>query len=63
MKHKYYVLTYDWEKEKYTPQKGVRSGPYNIWGLRRALRLLQKLGYEAHRNDSSVLVVRADLRR
>jgi len=54
---RYYVHTYDWEKEDYTPQKGVSQGPYTLWGLKRALQLLRaKFGYECTRQDSSILV-------
>jgi transcriptional regulator with XRE-family HTH domain len=52
----YFVLTYDVEKERFTPQKGVSKGPYSLWGLRRALRKLQRLGYETDRNTPSVLI-------
>jgi hypothetical protein len=65
----YYVTTWDPELEQYTPQKGVRTGPYTLFGLRRALRELHELGYEACRGgrpgsdgcgDPSVLVERRD---
>jgi hypothetical protein len=55
---KYYVTTYDAEKEAFTPQKGVRKGPYTLWGLRTALRALRELGYDATKEDNSVLVER-----
>lgn len=55
-KQKYTVLTWDFDKEKFTPQKGVRSGPYTLWGLRRALRKLRQMGYSADRGDNSVFV-------
>ena len=29
----YYVTTWDPELEQYTPQKGVRTGPYTLFGL------------------------------
>lgn len=69
MKPRYYVYTWDIEKEDFTPQKGVRCGPYSLFGLRRALRALQSLGYEADyygrrdgfgAGDPSVSVQRVD---
>lgn len=42
---KYYVHTWDTEKQTWTPQKGVRCGPYSLWGLRRAIRKLRDMGY------------------
>jgi hypothetical protein len=56
MKPKYYVKTLDLNRQTYTPQKGVRTGPYSLWGLKRALRKLQAMGYECHRQDAAVLV-------
>jgi hypothetical protein len=53
---RYYVETWDPEREKFTPQKGVRKGPYSLFGLRRALRKLQGMGYECGKTDPSVLV-------
>lgn len=53
---RYYVTTYDWDKQEYTPQKGVRTGPYTKFGLRKALRKLRTMGYCADRDDTSVLV-------
>jgi len=58
MKPRYYVLTWDTDKQDFTPQKGVRTGPYSLWGLRKALRKLQQLGYSAGKGDASVLVER-----
>ncbi len=45
MKARYYVQTWDTNKQDFTPQKGVRSGPYSLFGLRKAIRKLRKLGY------------------
>lgn len=60
MRH-YYVTTWDAERQQFTPQRGVRTGPHSLWGLRRALRKLQELGgYTADRGDSSVCVVGCD---
>lgn len=56
MKRKYYVTTYDADLYAFTPQKGVRTGPYTLFGLRKALRKLQALGYPCNRDDPSVLV-------
>ena len=50
------VLTWDTNKQDFTPQAGVRKGPYTLWGLRRALRKLRQMGYAADRHDPSVLV-------
>ena len=58
LKPKYYVTTIDPEKDRFTPQKGVRTGPYTMFGLRKALRKLQSFGYECGRDDPSVLVER-----
>ena len=56
VKPRYYVETYDPEREEFTPQKGVRKGPYSLWGLRKAIRKLRVMGYECGRQDSSVFV-------
>lgn len=61
MKPKYLVETWDSERERFTPQEGVRRGPYTLFGLRRALRKLRSLGYAARRSDPSVLVMRYDV--
>ena len=47
MKKVYYVTTWDGEREKFTPQKGVRTGPCSLFGLRKALRKLNAMGYTA----------------
>ncbi len=56
MKRRYYVTTWDSNKEAFTPQRGVRKGPYSLFGLRKALRALRTMGYSAHRHDPSVYV-------
>lgn len=61
-RRRYYVRTWDLEKQCFTPQRGVRTGPYSLFGLRKALRKLQSLGYSARRSDSFVLVEREDTR-
>jgi hypothetical protein len=61
MDTRYFVTTWDPELQTFTPQNGVRSGPYSLWGLRRALRALQGMGYDTTRDGgSAVLVERAD---
>lgn len=44
-KPRYEVLTWDSYKGTFTPQQGVRRGPYTLWGLKRALRKLRGMGY------------------
>jgi hypothetical protein len=56
MKRRYYVTTWDSEKQEFTSQSGVRKGPYTQFGLRKALRKLRDMGYAACKGDSSVLV-------
>lgn len=58
MKPRYYVTTWDTDKQQFTPQKGVRKGPYSLFGLRKALRALRGMGYSADRSDHAVLVER-----
>lgn len=64
MRPRYYVTTWDTEKQDFTPQKGVRTGPYSLWGLRKAIRKLRGMGYTARglggdgSGDSSVLIGR-----
>ncbi len=57
---KYYVKTYDIDTGMFTPQKTVRCGPYTLFGLRKAIRKLRNLCYDACRSDPSVLVYRED---
>jgi hypothetical protein len=56
----YYVTTWDTLKQMWTPQPGVRTGPWSLWGLRRAIRALRELGYSANKGDPSVSIVRTD---
>ena len=57
MAKRYEVLTWDVDKQHFTPQQGVRRGPYTKWGLRRALRALRDMGYNTSRRGGfSVLV-------
>lgn len=53
---RYAVLTWDIEREKFTPQRGVPCVVTGQLELRRALRSLQQMGYAARRGDESVLV-------
>lgn len=56
MKARYYVTTRDVERERWTPQKGVKAGPYSLFGLRKALRKLNAMGYDTSR-DGGVMVL------
>jgi hypothetical protein len=68
MKPRYYVTTWDADKGEYTPQKGVRTGPWSLWGLRKAILALRSMGYSADYDgktlygDPSVRIERSDLR-
>lgn len=53
---RYYVETWDVNTQAFSPQKGVRAGPYSLFGLRRAIRKLRELGYEGRKDDPSVYV-------
>ena len=65
----YYVETWDSEKQEFTPQKGVRTGPWSKWGLRKAIRLLRAMGYSCDRggpnnrefSDASVYIYRVPI--
>ena len=57
---RHYVETWDTNKQAFTPQAGVKSGPYSLFGLRRAVKRLRELGYEGRRNDPSVYVYSAE---
>jgi hypothetical protein len=47
------------DRQKFTPQQGVRCGHYSKWGLRGALRKLKAMGYDVNRAEAySVLVER-----
>jgi hypothetical protein len=59
-KPRYYVETWDTEKQTFTPQQGVRKGPYSLFGLRKALKALRLGGYSACKNDPSVYVYRIE---
>ena len=55
---RYYVWTWDTNTQQFTPQGGVRCGPWSLFGLRRALRRLREMGYSARKGDPAVLVER-----
>jgi hypothetical protein len=55
---KYYVTTWDSDRQQFRPQQGVRTGPYTLFGLRRALRKLIGMGF----GYTSVRVERDDER-
>lgn len=55
---KYRITTWCPATQEFTPQRGVRCGPYRLMGLRKALRKLRRLGYDAGRADPSVYVER-----
>ena len=60
-KPRYYIETLDMEKESFTPQQGVRKGPYSLFGLRKEIKKLRGMGYPCtHRGcfDRSVLIYR-----
>ena len=59
---RYYVETWDYDLQKFTPQKGVRAGPYTLFGLRKALRKLRTFGYDARRQDASTLVFEKEIK-
>ena len=42
---RYYVETWDTYRQTFSPQQGVRTGPYTLFGLRRAIRKLRAIGY------------------
>jgi len=56
---RYYVTTWDAELQQFTPQIGVPEGPYTLWGLRRALRQLQDMGYETTKAGGVSVLVEA----
>ncbi len=54
--YRYYVETWDTDKQDFTPQRGVRCGPYSLFGMRKALRKLREMGYSARKGDWAVRV-------
>lgn len=61
--YRYYVTTWDMDRQEFTPQSGVRTGPYSLFGLRKATCKLRELGYAADRGDNYVYVERRTIRR
>lgn len=57
MKQRYYVRTIDPDTGRWTPQKGVRCGPYTQFGLRKALRKLRSMGYDTSRQGGHCVLV------
>ena len=55
-KRRYWISTWDSNKQEFTPHRGVRTGPYTLFGLRKAMRALEAQGYTARKGDPSVLV-------
>jgi len=43
--NRYWVTTWDSDLDGWTPQNGVRTGPWTLWGLRKAIRKLRAMGY------------------
>ena len=57
MKPRYRVLTWDHEKQQFTPQRGVgRASNITLWQVRGVLRRLQEMGYEVRKGDPKVRV-------
>lgn len=56
----YFVSTWDSEIQRFTPQVGVKYGPYTQFGIRKPLRRLREMGYGVGRESPSVLVERID---
>ena len=54
---RYDVMTWYHDREEFTPQIGVRRGPYTLFGLRKALRKLRDLGYETNRAGAFCVLV------
>lgn len=61
-RYRYYVTTWDEETQSFKPQIGVRTGPYTLFGLRKAFRLLAGMGYDTGRDSPCVHVEREDKR-
>ena len=54
---RYFVRTWDCDLDRFTPQKGVRVGPYTLFGLRRALLKLQEMGYSTRRGSAPLVLI------
>lgn len=59
----YIVKTWDPDLQRFTPQVGVPVGPHTLFGLRRPLRELQRLGYDTTRRDGHYVEVERVLHR
>ena len=57
---RYFVETWDFDLQRWTPQEGAPHGPLTKWQLRDALRALRGMSYEARRGDPSVRVYRCE---
>lgn len=54
----YWVFTFDFDKRCWSPQIGVKAGPYKLFGLKKPIRELRSMGYGFGRADIlSVLIV------
>ena len=51
---KYRILTYDIEKEEYTPEEGMQR--LTAAGLKKAMRKLEGRGYDGGKDDPSIVV-------
>ena len=56
-KPKYEILTWDIDRQDFTPQQGVRRGPYTLFGLRKAIRALRECGYTVSRHGDSFTLI------
>lgn len=54
---RFYVSTWDSEKQTFTAQRGIRTGPYSKWGLRKALRKIEAAGYQISPRRCAVWVM------
>lgn len=43
---RYDILTWDTDEQTFTPQPGIRRGPWSRWGLRKAIRMARGAGYD-----------------
>jgi hypothetical protein len=50
------IKTWDTDADEFTPQRGVRCGPYTLFGLRKAVRKLRRLGYPCCKDDPAVSI-------
>lgn len=57
MTSRYWIATYSMDLADFSPQVGVRVGPYSLFGLRKAFAKLRQLGYPCARDEPSVMVI------